>query len=60
MSGRDTPSVERFTTILGEAATPVVRPDDVQFVRDPVLCDRALTDTTGICWRQSAGVYVEW
>eukprot|EP00903_Cladosiphon_okamuranus_P011257 g10615.t3 len=55
VSGRDTPSVERFASVLRGARTPALKPGDVQLVRDPVLCDKALTDTTGVCWRQSSG-----
>ena len=57
VSGRDTPSIERFAGILGDASTPAVRPDGVRLVRDPVLSDQAFTDTDGTCWRQSSG---EW
>ena len=56
VSGRDTPSIERFAGILGDDSTPAVRPDGVHLVRDPVLSDQAFTDTDGTCWRQSTGV----
>lgn len=58
MSGRDPTSVERLVSILSTGVHPAVRPGDVWLVKDPVLSDKALTDTTGACWGQSSGAYV--
>lgn len=56
VSARDTPSVERFAGMLSRGApSPASRSEDVRLVRDPVLSDKTLTDTTGACWRQSQG-----
>eukprot|EP00903_Cladosiphon_okamuranus_P011259 g10617.t1 len=55
VSARDPTSIGRFADILSDVASPTVPPDDIRLVRDPVLCDKSLTDTTGACWRQSAG-----
>eukprot|EP00903_Cladosiphon_okamuranus_P011247 g10611.t1 len=55
VSGRDTPSIERFAGILNSTATPATRPDKVRLVRDPVLSDMELTDPDGDCWMQSQG-----
>lgn len=55
VSGRDDVSVSALSNVLRIAEDPVVSPDDVQLVRDPVLSDKMLSDTDGKCWQQSNG-----
>lgn len=56
VSGRDTGSIDAFSNLLRKSKGPVVQPEDVALVRDPVLSDKMLTDTKGTCWKQSEGV----
>lgn len=56
VSGRDNSTVERLAQMVGQGAHPGVTPEDVRLVRDPVLSDKTLTDTSGACWTQSTGV----
>ncbi|CAM9193464.1 unnamed protein product [Ectocarpus sp. 13 AM-2016] len=55
VSGRDTDSIDAFSSLLRKSKGPVVQPGDVALVRDPVLSDKMLTDTKGTCWKQSEG-----
>ncbi|CAM9285887.1 unnamed protein product [Ectocarpus fasciculatus] len=55
VSGRDTNSIDAFSNLLRKSKGPVVQPEDVALVRDPVLSDKILTDTKGTCWKQSEG-----
>ncbi|CAM9460321.1 unnamed protein product [Ectocarpus sp. 8 AP-2014] len=55
VSGRDTDSIDAFSNLLRKSKGPVVQPEDVALVRDPVLSDKMLTDTKGTCWKQSEG-----
>eukprot|EP00904_Undaria_pinnatifida_P001181 jgi/Undpi1/11063/HiC_scaffold_30.g13361.m1 len=56
VSGRDVTSIKAFSEVLKHCETPVVLPEDVALVRDPVLSDKALSDTEGTCWRQTEGM----
>ncbi|CAB1098846.1 unnamed protein product [Ectocarpus sp. CCAP 1310/34] len=55
VSGRDTDSIDALSNLLRKSKGPVVQPEDVALVRDPVLSDKMLTDTKGTCWKQSEG-----
>ncbi len=55
VSGRDVSSTNSFSELLRRGKRPVVQPEDVALVRDPVLSDNMLTDTKGTCWKQSEG-----
>lgn len=55
VSGRDAYSTRVLAGVLRDSEDPMVQPDDVVLVRDPVLSDKTLTDTTGACWKQSEG-----
>ncbi|CAM9950993.1 unnamed protein product, partial [Sphacelaria rigidula] len=53
VSGRDKVSVNALRNVLRASENPVVKPEEVQLVRDPVLSDRTLSDLDGKCWKQS-------
>ena len=55
VSGRDASSTRAFSDLLRKSKNPAVQPDDVAFVRDPVLSYKALSDKEGKCWKQSEG-----
>ncbi|CAM9695268.1 unnamed protein product, partial [Scytosiphon promiscuus] len=57
VSGRDAISTSVLAGVLRDSRDPVVQPDDVGLVHDPVLSDLTLTDTKGTCWKQSEGEY---
>lgn len=55
VSGRDSTAIEALASVLREDPNPLVRPENVQRIRDPVLSDKMLTDKEGTCWKQSEG-----
>lgn len=55
VSGRDEVSADSFARVLNGSNSPVVKPDSVRLVRDPVLSNGLLTDVTGTCWKQGKG-----
>lgn len=57
VSGRDVTSINSFSELLRRGDRPLVLPEDVALVRDPVLSDNTLTDTQGTCWKQSEGAF---
>ncbi len=55
VSGRDGPSIDALSGILRESKDPVIQPDGVVLVRDPVLSNKMFSDVEGKCWKQSEG-----